>query len=272
MNKRYNNDEIIALHSQGLSDAEIAKKIGCTPNQMAKKRKSLGLEPNCMRDTYQLSERELAIVIGTLLGDACIRYVHSKCKYPMLNFSHCVQQEEYFLYKKDQLINLMASFNKYYHTDKERDSWQFNGKNMACLKELREIFYPNNIKILPLDYLKLHFTEESIYYWYMDDGCYDKHTNSFTIATDCFDREQLQNFIDWLNEKFNLDFSIKKDGELYLKHKSNETFYNIISKYNKCESMQYKYILCSSRKTPLNGETPEMDNPVLNLQETEENA
>ena len=122
MNKRYNDSQIIALHNQGLSDAEIANIVGCTPNQMANKRKRLGLEPNCIRDNYQLSEKEIAIIIGTLLGDACIRYVHSKCKYPMLNFSHCVQQEEYFLYKKDQLINLMASYNKYYHANKNKDS------------------------------------------------------------------------------------------------------------------------------------------------------
>lgn len=39
---------------------------------------------------------------------------------------------------------------------------------------------------------------------------------------------------------------------------------------NECKSMDYK---CGSRhKTPLNGGTPEKDNPVLNPQETEENA
>lgn len=272
MNKRYNDSEIIALHNQGLSDAEIARKIGCTSNQMARKRKRLGLEPNCIRDTYKLSDRELAIVIGTLLGDACIRYVHKKCKYPMLNFSHCVEQEEYFLYKKDQLINLMASYNKYFHINKKKDSWQYNGKNMACLVDIRNTFYPNGVKILPIEFLKKHFTEESLYYWYMDDGCYDKSSNSFLIATDCFTKDDLIEFVKFLKEKFNLDFTIKSDNELYLKHKSNDTFYNIISKYNKCDSMQYKYILWSSHKTPLNGETPEMDNPVLNLQEIEENA
>ena len=122
MNKKYNNDQIVALHSQGLSDAEIAEVVGCTANQMANKRKSLGLEPNCIRDTYKLSDQELAIVIGTLLGDGCVKYVHNKCKYPMLSFSHCIEQEEYFLYKKDKLIKLMASYNKYYHANKQKDS------------------------------------------------------------------------------------------------------------------------------------------------------
>ena len=46
--------------------------------------------------------------------------------------------------------------------------------------------------------------------------------------------------------------------------------YKILTSVNECKSMNYK---CGSRrKTPLNGETPEMDNPVLNPQEIEENA
>lgn len=47
--------------------------------------------------------------------------------------------------------------------------------------------------------------------------------------------------------------------------------YAILKKYNECLSMNYKYG-DSCLKTPLNGETPEMDDPVLNPQETEENA
>ena len=110
MNKKYDNTQIINLHSQGLSDREIAEIIGCTPNQMAKKRKRLGLLPNNKKESYKLTNEELAIVIGTLLGDACIKYVHGGCTAPNLQFSHCIQQKEYFLYKKDKLINLMSSF------------------------------------------------------------------------------------------------------------------------------------------------------------------
>lgn len=47
--------------------------------------------------------------------------------------------------------------------------------------------------------------------------------------------------------------------------------YDILSRNNECDSMKYKYG-DSHHKTPLNRETPEMDNPVLNPQEIEENA
>lgn len=169
MNKKYDDTQIINLHSQGLSDREIAEIIGCTPNQMAKKRKRLGLLPNNKKESYKLTNEELAIVIGTLLGDACIKYVHGGCTAPNLQFSHCIQQKEYFLYKKDKLVNLMSSFGSYikkdyFHPGRYREIYQYTGRNLDCLIPIRNMFYLNNIKILPIDYLKEHLTEESLYY------------------------------------------------------------------------------------------------------------
>ena len=169
MNKKYDNSQIIELHSQGLSDREIAQIVGCTPNQMATKRRRLGLSPNNKKTDYKLTENELAILIGTLLGDACIRYVHEKCTAPCLTFCHCESQKEYFLYKKDKLINLMSSFNCYnkkdcFHPGEYKATYQFTGKNLDCLIEIQNIFYLDKIKILPINFLKDHLTEESIYY------------------------------------------------------------------------------------------------------------
>lgn len=248
MNKKYNDSEILELHNKGLTDSEIAKVIGCTSNQMAKKRKRMGLKPNNPIIDYNLTDREISILIGTLLGDSCVRYVHDKCKYPMLSFSHCYKQFEYFLFKKNQLENLMSSYNVYTKVPSKSNKFQngpyqtcqYNGKNMKCLIPIRDAFYINNIKTIPMELIEKYFTEESIYYWFMDDGCYDKSNNSYKISTECLKKEDLEKLIIFLFEKFNLSFSIKKDGELYLKHKSNEIFRNILLKYNRCDTMQYK--------------------------------
>ena len=140
---------------------------------------------------------------------------------------------------------------------------------MKCLVEIRDIFYENNIKIIPTKYLEKHFSELSMYCLMMDDGHYDKCSNSFGISTNCFKIEELENFCKFLINKFDLHFSIKKDKSLYLKHISNDKMIKLLNKYNTCGSMNYK---CGPLKTPLNGETPEVDNPVLNLYESEENA
>lgn len=275
MNKKYNDEEIIQLHSKGMTDKEIAEALGVTPNNLATKRRHLGLKPNkSSRDTHTLNERELSILIGTLLGDSSVRFVHNACKYPNLTFTHCVQQEEYFLWKVKELSNLVSSWKKYEDGNKlSKSGYKFHctGKNMKCLLEIRNIFYIDNIKILPIDFLRKNFTELSLYCMYMDDGSYDKSSNSFIINTQCFSKENLYEFVNILKDKFNLNFNIKSDHCLYLQHNSNDEFQSLLLKHNKCTSMVYK---CGklSQNSVKQGNSLYEDNPVLNPLETEENA
>lgn len=268
MNRKYNDDQIRELHLKGLTDAEIAEIVGATSNQMAVKRRKLGLKPNNPREDYVIGE-EMDILIGTLLGDACVRYVHNKCKYPSLTISHSTDQKEWFMWKYNKLIKLNSSYGEYKNEDRKKI--QSTGKNMKCLVEIRDIFYKNNVKIIPIDYIKKHFTDRSLFCMYMDDGSFDISSNSFIINTQCFKRENLLEFTEFLKEKFDLEFSVKSDNSLYLKHCSNQKLIDILYKYNECDSMFYKFD-ASRLKTPLNRENPKMGNPVLNPQETEENA
>lgn len=274
---KYNNEQIFELHAQGLTDAEMAEIIGVGKNAMANKRSKLGLKPNKgKRYTYELTEEEMAILVGTLLGDSSVRYVYGGCKFPNLTFSHGENQGQYFEWKANKLKNLMSSKGYYANnvirvTGETTQRYVFTGSNMSCLVPIREYFYPNKVKIIPINFLEKHFTELSLYCLYMDDGSYDITTNSFIINTQCFTREDLEKFTELLDRKFGLKFTIKTDHCLYLRHESNEIFKTILLKYNECPDMLYKIGVCR-RKTPLNRETPEMDNPVLNPQETEENA
>ena len=274
---RYNNEQIFELHAQGLTDAEMAEIIGVGKNAMANKRSKLGLKPNKgKRYTYELTKEEMSILVGTLLGDSSVRYVYDGCKFPNLTFSHGENQGQYFEWKANKLKNLMSSKGYYANnvirvTGETTQRYVFTGSNMACLVPIRETFYPNKIKVIPIDFLEKHFTELSLYCLYMDDGSYDITGNSFIINTQCFTREDLEKFTELLNIKFGLKFNIKTDHCLYLRHESNDLFRKILLKYNECPDMLYKIGVCRL-KTPLNRETPEMDNPVLNLQEIEENA
>ena len=66
---------------------------------------------------------------------------------------------------------------------------------MKCLVELRNIFYPNNIKIIPMKYIFNNFTELSMYYLMMDDGSYDISNNSYIINLQCFSKDNLKSII-----------------------------------------------------------------------------
>lgn len=96
-------------------------------------------------------------------------------------------------------------------------------------------------KIIPIEFIKDKFNELSLYCLFMDDGSYDISSNSFIINTQCFSKDNLLEFCDFLKEKFNLFFNIKSDNCLYLRHISNEIFKDIISKNNECNSMNYKF-------------------------------
>lgn len=111
---------------------------------------------------------------------------------------------------------------------------------MKCLVELRNIFYPNNIKIIPMEYIFNNFTELSMYYLMMDDGSYDISNNSYIINLQCFSKDNLKEFVNFLYNILNLDFSIKSDNTLYLKHNSNSKMTEILIKYNECDTMNYK--------------------------------
>ena len=198
---KYNNEQIFELHAQGLTDAEMAEIIGVGKNAMANKRSKLGLKPNKgKRYTYQMTDEEISILVGTLLGDACVRYVHEGCKFPNLTISHGENQGQYFEWKANKLKNLMSSKGYYANnvirvTGQTTQRYIFTGSNMACLVPIREAFYPNKIKVIPIDFLEKHFTELSLYCLYMDDGSYDKNENSFIINKKCFTRKDLEIFI-----------------------------------------------------------------------------
>lgn len=109
-----------------------------------------------------------------------------------------------------------------------------------CLKTFRDNFYVNNKKIIPIPVIKKYFTKISLYYMFMDDGSYDINSNSYILNTQCFEKENLLDFCKILKEKFNLEFNIKSDNTLYLKHVSNDIMYSILSEINECKSMNYK--------------------------------
>lgn len=237
------------LHSKGMNDNEIAREINASVNGVRYARKSvMGLSHNIK--TYTLTQEMESIIIGTLLGDAYIGYTYNGCKYPKYSCSHCESQSLYIhtLYEKLQPI-MTPTITE--HKERavvikgkacvRKKSFAINSRNCDCLVPFRKAFYPNGQKIIPIDFLKDKLTDVSLAYWFMDDGGKDKASNSYILNTQCFTKENLQEFIALLQEKFGLVFTIKKDNSLYLRHCCNTLFTNIISNYI-TQDMQYKLL------------------------------
>ena len=103
--------------------------------------------------------------------------------------------------------------------------------------------------------------------WFMDDGY--KYGTGYCICTNCFSDRDLSIIQQYFLDKFNIHTTIHLNNILYIKTESSKKFTELVEPYihKDCEyKLQRRY------KTPLNGETPNVDNAVLNLQEIEENA
>lgn len=246
--QRLDYNKIKELHAQNLNDNEIARALKASVNGIRYARKNVLKLPNIVKNDT-ISQELSEIIVGTLLGDAWVGYVHKNCTAPKYQVIHSIKQEQYTALIFKKLSNIAAKtlhYSKGTHTVTIKNATYIcaptvtaSSRNCKSLIPYREAFYPNGKKIIPIEFIKDKFTVRSLAFWYMDDGSYDKHTNSYIINTQCFTKENLQEFLIFLEDKFSLRFNIKKDNSLYLKHECNDLFVNLIRSYL-TEDMLYK--------------------------------
>lgn len=256
------------LFNEGLSDYKIAKILGLNHATIFQFRKKHGYirESLVTAKPREISNTEMEVIIGSLLGDGNMRLNGRNASFCI---GHGSKQKEYCLYKAKLLKNLNAKFS--YSKRKVPDKrngilyetyWCRIGAN-PNFNPIYEEFYKNGKKHIPINLVKNYFSRLSLAILYMDDG--NKTEHGYTIATMCFDREEINEFRAFLLLKFNLETSIFEDGRLYIMAKSSDLFTELIKEYV-IDSMQYK-LHNSPYKTGLKRETPKEDNslPSSNL-------
>ena len=259
--KNFDTNKFIELYNQGLNWTDIAKELNSSESAICSYGKELGLTPNKF-SIEELSEEEFQILYGSLLGDS---YLSSEGG----NYAHSLAQAEYFYWKYNKLRRLCSKI-----TFKENFDTRTN-KYYACLftkirsypaiNNIWKLSYKNKIKYINTELLN-KLTELGLAVWFMDDGYYDH--GSVSICTNCFTDIDINNIISILRNNFNLHFSKHSNNIIRLTISDFQRFKTLIKPYIH-PSLLYKI---GEFKTPLNGEPPIKDNPVLNLQETEENA
>lgn len=263
--------KIIQLVSKGLSDLEIADILNVSQLTVAKYRQQSGIFYS-IRTPWNIipTEEEFQVILGSLLGDGNLHKYH-KNGGSILTIAHCEQQKEYIEYKWNYLKRFVSEIKHYKFTDSRRKNpiyynYSIHTKSNLAFNNLRQRWYTPKKKINKEDLYKIEPLGLAI--WYMDDG--NKLDYGATLCTNCFSIEDLEIIQQMFIEKFNIQTHFyEKTHVTYIPSKEFPKFKKLIEPYI-IPSMQYK-IKCHS-KTPLNGETPKKDNPVLNLQEIEENV
>lgn len=244
MKKLINDNEIIKLHSKGLAITEIAKELDYNKTTVAKHLKKLGLAPNyslrkhsLINEQIKLSNEQLDIIYGSLLGDACISDGR-------LSFSQGGKQEEYFDYKCSFFPNLLGAINKTPRYDKRTNKY-YNKFSVKFLKNkiytnIYNILYINGKKTITREYLKL-ITPRALAFWWMDDGSY-----TYVLATNSYTLDECILIKKWFKETYNIDTRIKECYNnnnlqylIIINKESRDILKNLVRPYM-CESMYYK--------------------------------
>mgnify|MGYP001609611628 CR=1 FL=1 len=203
------------------------------------------------------------ILLGTMLGDACI--VRNSPEKASLRLTHSDAQLEYLLWKAKKLYPLkgIGSFSV------RRVPSRFNNKvipgkfktilsslSSKYLKHIYDDFYRETMgqrkKVVRLNVLN-RLTPASIAIWYADDGCLVKHkgvngyrTTSFRISTHCFSYEEVVLICQWFLARFNIKFhplEYKRLGTYIIatSAESNGRFLDLVTPYLiEVECLRYK--------------------------------
>ena len=156
----------------------------------------------------QLTKKQKEYIIGFLLGDGYAEKHPVNCR---LGFHHSQSQLFYIRCKHKLLTPSSGKLTLYQDPDKK--TGKFYKKCRFCtytrpeFNIYRQLFYPENVKIVPQNIGDL-LTEKGLVAWYMDDGSYRKDRNTFRISTNYFSRNDVELLQATLCKNFSISTTI----------------------------------------------------------------
>lgn len=201
-----------------------------------------------------MTKQTEAMLVGLILGDGYLS--ESRRKDRKTSYLDLKYDEKYLGYLRwihGEIQELNPSEIK---KKKDFHQYRFYTEAREDIGSLRNIFYPNNVKIIPKNIIEYLKDPLSLAIWYQDDGTLDfrdkYHANSL-FATHCLSKTDCERLADTLRIIYSLDVRVcrcqmrgKLYFRLYVTSKSMQRFMDIIDPYIQ-ECFQYK--LLKFRKT-----------------------
>lgn len=177
-----------------------------------------------MESVPLLTNRQKAIIIGTLLGDG----------YLTSNGSLQVEQKDrpYVEWKYEELRGIAGKpprfilrFDK--RTGKNTFAWRFYTRTV--LKEYRECFYPQGARVVPCNIKDLLTDSLALATWYMDDGGRGGNTPKGMIFTvSGYSSEDQRRLKNCLKTNFGIEITIHANRDLYVPANQAEKFAELV--------------------------------------------
>lgn len=147
----------------------------------------------------ELTDREHAILVGTLMGDGCLQTTGGRNgKNARLRLEHGLKQKDYLLWKAEELKGVSPggkiSFLSRVHPGTKETYHYARYQSWATLSlgELRRVFYPEGKKRVPAMLAGLLSNPLSLAVWYMDDGYYAVKDRAAYIYLGTVSREEAE--------------------------------------------------------------------------------
>ena len=189
-----------------------------------------------LRAKLNLNEREFGILIGTVLGDA---YIERHDKDARISIMHSLKQKELVDWKYQELkrfVKMQPMQSEYFDSryGKKYFWWRFQTRRFPEFKQLGNIFYVKNRKIIPKNIDELLKDPISLAVWYMDDGGRRKDCHGMFLNTLSYSKTEQHKLQKCLAKNFGIETRIHwiSDGyRFYIPTSSAKEFCKIISPY-----------------------------------------
>lgn len=165
-----------------------------------------------------------AMVTGKMLGDGSITKQNGRK--PRFQFTHMHTDYYWSKYCYDCLDGIIPlNPPKFKKTIDPRLvegyslSYYVQSRTSDIITFLRSQWYPKKIKILPFELIDDYFNEQSLAWWYMDDGHLKQRNNTpekIVISTDSFTIRENKWLIDFLYRRYDLRFRLDKQNRIIL--------------------------------------------------------
>ena len=153
----------------------------------------------------EFTPQQEQVVIGTLFGDGSLQRLKTETRNSRLRVTHKEADKEYLFWKYNLLrpSGVFLRPPSYRFNHKGFGSWYFQSRHLPIFTAYRRVFYPNGIKVVPLEMLdKLELLGLAV--WYMDDGSLSKHKKHVDFSVEGFGLTGVNIIRKWFEERFGL--------------------------------------------------------------------
>lgn len=155
-----------------------------------------------------LSQVQMSVVIGSLLGDGYLRIVPGRSN-AFLEINHSYQQKEYVDWKYDYLRSITKNAPIMRKGNGNRMAYRFFTRQLPQLTKLYLKFYKDGKKSIP----NISIDPLSLAVWYMDDGSKCRASDVY-LNTQQFDLKSQNNLIGIL-DNLGLKVRLNKDKHYF---------------------------------------------------------